>query len=104
MTNRNSDVARLYHASTKLFYLDLQRKPSAYKRYRALPPLPLPTAVAPLAVPALGAVAGTMPAASPGQALDLTTLAALLFFAAGRVRTRTLPGAGEGPLPAAASA
>jgi len=26
MSNRNSDVAHLYHESTKLFYLDLQRK------------------------------------------------------------------------------
>ena len=82
MSNRDSDVAHVYHQSTKLFYLDLQRKPSAYKRYRALPPLPLPTTVAPLAVPALEAVATTVPAASPGRALDLTTLTELLFFAA----------------------
>ena len=51
MSKRDRDVAHLYHESTKLFYLDLQRKPPAYKRYRALLPLPLPTEVSPLAVP-----------------------------------------------------
>jgi SagB-type dehydrogenase family enzyme len=104
MSNRNSDVAHLYHESTKLFYLDLQRKPSAYKRYRALRPLPLPTEVSPLAVSALEAVAATEPAASPAQALDLPTLAGLLFYAAGRIRTRTFVGAGEVAFRAAASA
>jgi hypothetical protein len=57
MNNRDRDVAHLYHESTKLFYLDLQRKPPAYKRYKALLPLPLPTGVSPLAVPTLEAVA-----------------------------------------------
>jgi SagB-type dehydrogenase family enzyme len=104
MSNRNSDVAHLYHASTKLYYLDLQRKPSAYKRYRALLPLPLPTEVAPLAVPALQAVAATAPAARPAQAVDLTTLAGLLFYAVGRIRTRTFVGVGEVAFRAAASA
>src|SRR5262249_58559330 len=104
MSNRESDVAHLYHQSTKLFYLDLQRKPPAYKRYRALPPLPLPADVAPLAVPTLETVAATVPAASPVQALDLTTLAGLLFFSAGRIRTRPFPRARGGSLPAAASA
>src|SRR5262249_32888283 len=104
MNNRDSDVAHVYHQSTKLFYLDLQRKPSAYKRYMALPPLPLPAAGASLAVPALEAVAATVPAASSGPALDLTTLAELLFFAAGRIRTRTFAGAGEVSFRAAASA
>src|SRR5262245_41554175 len=89
MSNRDSDVAHLYHESTKLFYLDLQRKPPAYKRYRALLPLPLPTEVSPLAVPTLEAVSTTVPAASPAQVFDVTTLAGLLFYSAGRVRTRT---------------
>jgi SagB-type dehydrogenase family enzyme len=104
MSNSDRDVAYLYHESTKLFYLDLQRKPPAYKRYRALLPLPLPTEVSPLAVPTLETVAATMPAASPAQTLDLTTLAGLLFFSAGRIRTRTFVGAGEVAFRAAASA
>src|SRR5215813_7710364 len=104
MSNRDSDVAHLYHQSTKLFYLDLQRKPPAYKRYRALLPLPLPAAVSPLALPTLETVATTMPAASAAQAMDLTTLAGLLFFSAGRIRRRTFAGAGEVAFRAAASA
>src|SRR2546428_8108037 len=104
MSNRDGDVAHLYHESTKLFYLDLQRKPPAYKRYRALPPLPLPADVAPLAVPTLETVATTVQAVSPAQALDLTTLAGLLFFSAGRLTSRPFAGAGEvacpGPPPA----
>jgi SagB-type dehydrogenase family enzyme len=97
-------MAHLYHESTKLFYLDMQRKPPAYKRYRGLQPLPLPAEVAPLAVPALEAVATTVQTASPTQVFDLTTLAGLLFFSAGRIRTRAFIGAGEVAFRAAASA
>ena len=104
MNNRDRDVAHLYHESTKLFYLDLQRKPSAYKRYRALLPRPLPAEVSPLALPILEAVAAIVPAASRAQAFDLITLAGLLFFSAGRIRTRTFVGAGEVTFRAAASA
>ena len=104
MSNHERDVAHLYHESTKLAYLDLQRKPPAYKRYRALRPLPLPAKVSPLAVPALEAVAATAQAAGSAQTCDLTTLAGLLFFSAGRIRTRTFVGAGEVAFRAAASA
>jgi SagB-type dehydrogenase family enzyme len=104
MSNRDRDIAHLYHESTKLFYLDLQRKPPAYKRYRALSPLPLPNEISPLAVPTLEAVAATVPAASSAQGFDLTTLAGLLFFSVGRIRTRTFVGAGEVAFRAAASA
>ena len=104
MSNRDRDVAHLYHESTKLFYLDLSRKPPAHKRYRALLPLPLPTEVSPLAVPTLEAVAATVPAASSAHGFDLTTLAGLLFFSVGRSETRTFVGAGEVAFRAAASA
>ena len=104
MSNRDRDVAHLYHQSTKLFYLDLPRKPPAYKRYRALLPLPLPVEVSALAVPTLEAVAATVPAVSPARVLDITTLAGLLFFSAGRIRRRTFVGAGEVSFRAAASA
>ena len=104
MNNHERDVAHLYHESTKLFYLDMQRKPLAYKRYRALPPLPLPAEVSPLAVPTLEAVAATVQATGPTLVFDFTTLAGLLFFSAGRIRTRTFEGAGEVAFRAAASA
>ena len=104
MSNRDRDVAHLYHESTKLFYLDLSRKPPAHKRYRALLPLPLPTEVSLLAVPTLEAVAATVPAASSAHGFDLTTLAGLLFFSVGQIRTRTFVDAGEVAFRAAASA
>jgi SagB-type dehydrogenase family enzyme len=104
MSNRDRDVAHLYHESTKLFYLDLQRKPPAYKRYKALLPLPLPTEVSPLAVPTLEAVATTIQVASPAQSFDLTILAGLLFYSVGRIRMRPFVGAGEIAFRAAASA
>ena len=104
MNNRDRDVAHLYHEATKLFYLDLQRKPPAYKRYKALLPLPLPTEVSPLAMPALEAVATTVQVASPAQTFDLTTLAGLLFYSVGRIRMRPFVGAGEIAFRAAASA
>jgi hypothetical protein len=104
MSNRDRDVAHLYHESTKLFYLDLQRKPPAHKRYKALLPLPLPTEVSPLAVPTLEAVAATGPVASSAQGFDLTTLAGLLFYSVGRIRRRAFASAGEVTFRAAASA
>ena len=104
MSNRDRDVAHLYHESTKLFYLDLQRKPPAHKRYRALLPLPLPTEVSPLAVPTLEAVAATVPAAGSAQGFDLTTLAGLLFYSVGQIRMRAFAAPGRLTFRAAASA
>src|SRR5215468_8745765 len=104
MSNRDRDIAHLYHESTKLFYLDLQRKPPAHKRYKALLPLPLPTEVSSLAVPTLEAVAATGPAVSSAQGFDLTTLAGLLFYSVGQIRRRAFAGAGEVTFRAAASA
>lgn len=104
MSNRDRDIARLYHEATKLAYLDFPRKPSAYKQYSELPALPLPTTFSPLAVPTLETVTATGQPASAGQALDLTALAGVLFYAAGRIRTRTFAGVGEVSFRAAASA
>ena len=104
MNNRDIDIAQRYHEATKLLYIDLPRKPPAYKQYRALLPLPLPTEVASLDMPALQAVAATSPRRSPTPSLDLTMLATLLFFAAGRIRRRAFVGAGEVIFRAAASA
>lgn len=104
MSNRDIDIAHLYHESTKLFYLELHKKPPAYKLYRELPLLPLPTDFSPLAVPALEAIAATGQMAPPTRAFDLTMLAGLLFFAAGRIKKRTFAGVGEVSFRAAASA
>jgi SagB-type dehydrogenase family enzyme len=104
MSNREIHIANLYHESTKLLYLDLERKPPAYKRYRALSPLPLPTDFAPPAVPALAAIADAVHAAEATSDVNCETLAGLLFFSAGRIKTRHFAGAGEVTFRAASSA
>jgi SagB-type dehydrogenase family enzyme len=104
MSNRDSNIAHLYHESTKLFYLELHKKPPASKLYRELSLLPLPTDFSLLAVPALEAIAATGQTAHLTPALDLTMLARLLFFSAGRIKKRTFAGVGEVSFRAAASA
>src|SRR5262249_61589136 len=86
MSNRDRDVAHLYHESTKLFYLDLQRKPPAHKRYKALLPLPLPTEVSSLAVPTLEAVAATGSAVCSPPGLGPTPPSGVVVLPGGRTQ------------------
>ncbi len=104
VSNRELHIANLYHESTKLFYLDLRNKPPASKLYSALSPLPLPRDFSPLTMTALEAVAATGPTAGASQEINCTTLAQLLFLAAGQVRQRVFAGAGKVFFRAAASA
>lgn len=104
MDNHDTTIANVYHASTKLLYLDFQRKPPAYKRYHALPALLLPTEFSLPAVSTLMATAAAMPSPSTMPGVDTTTLASLLYFSAGRIRKRNFSGAGEVFFRAAASA
>ncbi len=104
VSNRDIDSTNLYHESTKLFYLPLHHKPPAHKQYTALSPLPLPTDLSSLAVSTLEAIAGVTRSASTAPGLDVTALANLLYFCAGRIRKRHFAGAGEVTFRAAASA
>jgi SagB-type dehydrogenase family enzyme len=99
MSNQDTAAARAYHESTKLCYIDLRHKPPLYKSYPGQPIVTLPTHFPWPDLPTLDAVAAPMGIG----ALDLTTLAQLLFFSAGLVKKGTLT-EGEVRFRAAASA
>ena len=103
MENRDVDVAKDYHESTKLAYINLRNKPPLYKTYTGLPSIPLPTELDPPGCSTLEAVAGTRNQ-DGAQSPDLLLLARLLHFSAGLVHRRVLPLAGEIHYRAAASA
>ena len=104
MSNRDIDVANRYHTATKRVYLPLQNKPLAYKPYSTLSPRVLPSDFSPLNVPALEAVSDTVRPDTASSEPDLTSLAALLFYTAGRIRKRDFAGAGAVTFRAASSA
>ena len=101
MQNRATDAARNYHEATKLAYINLSNKPPLYKTYRGLPTISLPTDFPDPATPTLATGGG---AAAGGPEPDLSTLAQLLYFAAGVIRTGVFRSAGEVHFRAAASA
>ena len=80
----------------------MRNKHPVHKSYRDLPVIPLPVGFTPPEAPTLEAVAAARPAGE--KSLDLMALAQLLFFAAGLVRKRVFPEAGEANFRAAASA
>jgi SagB-type dehydrogenase family enzyme len=102
VTNQRTEIAREYHESTKLTYINLRNKPPLYKVYSKAPTIPLPVNFRHPNVSTLEAVSGLI--AESGEAFTLETLAALLYFSAGVVRKRVLPEVGEVHYRAAASA
>ncbi len=88
-----------YHEATKHSYwsvrrsrhrLDWSNEPRLEKVYRALAPLALPRDLPKSSLPAVEAVAS--PGAEGDRTLDLRTLAGLLHYAGGVLRTRRYPG------------
>lgn len=104
MNDREPGIANHYHESTKRVYLPLKEKPPAYKSYPALPPLALPVEFLALTVPTLKAVSQLDGTTHAESRLDLTSLATLLFYSAGRIRKRQFAGVGEVTFRAASSA
>ena len=102
VSKQNSELARNYHESTKLTYINLRNKPPLYKSYSDLPVVQLPRDGLSLVSSALSAVAG--PVGQSDQPFDLNTLSNLLYFSAGVIRKATLKGVGEVHYRAAASA
>ena len=102
MTNQRVNIARQYHESTKLAYINLRNKPPLYKSYPGLPTVELPVDGLTLAAPTLPAVAGEI--SGPGPALDVQRLAQLLYYSAGVIRKARVRDAGEVHYRAAASA
>ena len=102
MQNRDISSTLNYHESTKLAYINLANKPPLYKSYSGLPTIPLPEDFPSPTTPTLEAV-GTYQA-SGGAEPTLTTLAQLLYYSAGVIRTGHFRIAGEVHFRAAASA
>jgi len=67
-------------------------QPSPFKIYADLPPIPLPRDLHALGMDACAALSSRAAGAAP---LDLTRLAAILFFSAGITRTKEYPGGGR---------
>lgn len=104
MRNNDTAAARAYHESTKLTYINLANKPPLYKSYSGLPTLPLPADFPLPDTPTLEAVGAFEASASGSPEPDLRTLAQLLYFSAGVIRTGVFRTAGEVHFRAAASA
>ena len=102
MSNQDTTSAMVYHESTKLNYINLDNKPSLYKSYPSGPVIKLPSD---LSYPEGSTLAALEPPnVGGGGALDLKTLAQLLFLSAGVIRKANVPSAGEVHYRAAASA
>lgn len=102
MSNQDTTSAMVYHESTKLNYINLDNKPSLYKSYPSGPVIKLPSD---LTYPEGSTLAALEPPnVGGGGALDLKTLAQLLFLSAGVIRKANVPSAGEVHYRAAASA
>ena len=116
LNNQDAEAARAYHEATKLEYINLRNKPPLHKTYSALPVIPLPTVFPSPDTPTLEAVASVIePGPDSGDdpggkvlnkpvSLDLTSVAQLLFYSAGLVRSANLASGGQVHYRAAASA
>ncbi len=103
MGNREVQRAREYHEGTKhsyasirtnMHFLDWQNKPLEFKVYPDIPPLSLPRDFESPTLPTLEAVAGGGDPPDHGPGLDISTLAAVLFFSGGLTKKAVL-GSGE---------
>ncbi len=101
MNNRDLEATWTYHDGTKhswqsihtdAHFLDFPNQPLPFKIYEELEPIHLPKDFSNTDVAALSAVAGPGDAAGSDTALDLGTLAALLYYSAGITRRRVYPG------------
>ncbi len=99
--NRQVEAAWAYHDQTKHSYesvrrgdhsLDFSNQPIPFKIYKALPPIPLPREIAPVAMPALSTIAAPSTEGDGVRIPDLESLATLLSLGAGITRERSGPG------------
>ena len=99
MLNSDTGAARAYHNDTKhsqerlrqtAHYLDWDIKPSPFKVYPDLEPIPLPRELPPLAMPALAAIAAVHRRCPP-KVPGLVDLARLLHLSAGITRRKSYP-------------
>jgi SagB-type dehydrogenase family enzyme len=99
--NRNTEAAQRYHDLTKHsywsirsspHYLDWANKPSPFKIYPGIGPIPLPLAMVQTLAPALEVVASTGVAFTGEKSPDLARLASILYYSAGVTKHKTYPG------------
>jgi SagB-type dehydrogenase family enzyme len=99
--NRNTEAAWRYHDLTKHsywsiraspHYLDWANKPSPFKVYPGIDPIPLPRALVQTLAPALEVVASTGVAFTGEKIPDLARLASILYYSAGVTKHRTYTG------------
>jgi len=99
--NRNTEAALRYHDLTKHsywsirsspHYLDWANKPSPFKIYPGIEPIPLPRALVQTLAPALEVVASTGVAFAGEKSPDLARLASILYYSAGVTKHKTYPG------------
>ena len=102
MQNRDTSAALNYHESTKLAYINLANKPPLFKTYSGLHTIPLPEDFPRPEMPTLEAISAYDVSGGPDP--TIATLAQLLYFCAGVIRTGHFRIAGEVHFRAAASA
>ncbi len=99
--NRNTEAAWHYHDLTKHsywsiraspHYLDWANKPSPFKIYPDIGPIPLPRTLVQTLAPAVEVVASTGGAFTAERSPDLARLASILYYSAGVTKHRTYPG------------
>jgi SagB-type dehydrogenase family enzyme len=99
--NRDIEAAWRYHSLTKhsylsiradAHYLDWPNRPSPFKVYPSLEPIPLPRTLVQTLAPALEVVAATGVEAVGGKKPDLDRLSSILYYSAGVTKHKTYPG------------
>ena len=98
MHNRDSESAQRYHDLTKHsywsirsspHYLDWVNRPSPFKIYLDLKPIPLPRAMVQTLAPAFGVVGATGAPFAGEKSPDLDRLASVLYYSAGVTKHKT---------------
>ncbi|MFY9554692.1 MAG: SagB family peptide dehydrogenase [Blastocatellia bacterium] len=99
--NRDTESTWRYHDLTKHsywsirtspHYLDWSTRPSPFKIYPGIEPLPLPRSLVQTLAPAREVVASAGIESVGNNELDISRLASILFYSAGVTKHRTFPG------------
>ena len=99
--NRDAEAAKHYHDLTKHsywsirsspHYLDWANKPSPFKIYPQIEPIPLPRAMVQTLAPALEVIRSTGAEFAAEKIPDLARLASILYYSAGVTKHKTYPG------------
>lgn len=99
--NRDIDSALHYHDLTKHsywsirsspHYLDWANRPSPFKIYPGIEPMPLSRSLVQTLAPALEVIASTGTPGTGEKVLDLERLASVLYYSAGVTKHKTYPG------------